>query len=498
MNTDTLRKRIGIIAIQHESNTFAPNETKLRHFEERWVLRGEIIRESFTGSFHEIAGFLEGLEAEHIEAVPIFAAKAGPDGPVAEGVVEGLLRTALEELDQAGPLDGLLVAPHGAGVSVSQPDMDGYWLSAVRERVGPDIPMICTLDPHTNLSQAMVDACDATIAYRTNPHIDQKERGLEAASLMARTVRGEISPVQYAVMPPIAINIERQLTQAEPCASLYASAAELMGRPSILSTSIILGFPYADIPEMGSALIVVADKDRDAAREGAQSLARELWERRDEFRGQMISVEEAIKLAATSAKPVCLLDMGDNTGGGAPGDGTFIAHALVKRGDLPALLALRDPECVQAATDAGIGARLKFIAGGKIDTRHGEPLEFEGTVRSLHDGHFHDPRARHGGQVDYFVGATAVVDAPNGLTFLFTTRKPCSVSLNQVCCCDLDPSDFDVIVVKGAHAPVAAYEEACPTIIRVNTPGITCADMERLTYNKRRSPLFPFETDAQP
>src|SRR5260370_30180728 len=113
-------------------------------------------------------------------------------------------------LAHAGPLDGLLVAPHGATVSEGIADVDGCWLEMLRGRVGPNVPIIGTLDLHANLSPRMVAACNALIAYRTNPHLDQKQRGIDAARLIARTIRGEVRPTMAAAFPPLAINIERQ------------------------------------------------------------------------------------------------------------------------------------------------------------------------------------------------------------------------------------------------------------------------------------------------
>ncbi len=169
--------RVGIIALLQESNTFIAEQTTLKHFEDEMLLCGEAIRERLAGTFHETGGFFAGLEEAGIEAVPIFAARALPYGTVTAETVDSLVSTMLTELDSAGHLDGLLVAPHGATVSQSQPDVDGYWLSLVRERVGREMPVISTLDPHANLSPRMIDACDAMVAYRSNPHIYQLERG---------------------------------------------------------------------------------------------------------------------------------------------------------------------------------------------------------------------------------------------------------------------------------------------------------------------------------
>lgn len=485
--------RVGIIGLAHESNTFISQPTTLAHFEQDVLLSGEAVRSKYAQAHHEIGGFFKGLAAQGLEAVPIFAARAMPFGVITAQAFSRLLEMLWTELDQAGPLSGLLVAPHGAAVSELDRDADGYWLSLLRERVGPDLPVVGTLDPHGNLSPRMVEACTALVAYRTNPHLDQRARGLEAATLIARTLRGEIRPTMAAAFPPLAINIERQRTAESHCRKIYDLADQQLGRPGILSNSVMLGFPYADVAEMGSALIVVADNDPALARQTVDELAGQLWSHRGEFVGRLTGIDEALDRAAELSGPICLLDMGDNVGGGSPGDSTYLAHALHQRRLGPALVCLWDPPAAAQAAAAGIGARLSLSVGGKTDNLHGPPLTAEFTVVSLSDGKFRETLVRHGGHTDMDQGPSAVVRTGHGLTILLTTRRVPPFSLKQLTSSGLVPSEYRVLVAKGVHAPVAAYEEVCPHLIRVNTPGVTTADMGRLEYHRRRRPLFPFE-----
>jgi len=486
-------KRVGIIGLSHESNTFNARLTALEHFQSVMLARGEEVRTKYSASHHEIGGFLEGLAKEGVEAVPIFHAFAMPAGAVTAATLDRLLAMIMEGLDAAGPLDGLLVAPHGAGVSELHRDMDGYWLSQVRAKVGPKMPIICTIDPHANLTQKMIDACDATIAYRSNPHLDQKQRGLEAAALMCRTLRGEIRPVQAAAFPPIAINIERQYTPGQPCLAMYQFADEILKRPGVLSDSIVLGFPYADVEEMGSAFIVVTDGDKALAQRSANDLGAWLVAHRQDFVAKLISIPDAVQRGITSPGPVLLLDMGDNAGGGSPGDGTLLAHEIDRVTTVKSFVCLYDPKAQDAARAAGVGARLTLKMGAKHDHLHGEPFETAVTVRGLFDGKYHEPQPRHGGITHFDIGLIAVVETDRGMTLQLTSKPSFPTSLVQLTAFGLDPSSFQIIVAKGVHAPVGAYVHVCKTMIRVNTPGITSADMSRFEYRHRRHPLFPFE-----
>lgn len=477
--------RVGIISFYHESNTFAEGRTTLDDFFNRRYLVGAAAWKGIDWGNHEIGGFLEGLDRHGIEPVPMFAAATTPGPVIAADAFEAMRADLMAALRSAGQVDGMLLAPHGAAVSESHPDADGEWVSAVRAFLGDTIPIIATHDPHANVSARIVASIDAIIAYRTNPHLDQRDRGHEAADLMARTLRGEVRPVQAAVHLPLVINIERQHTAESPCRDLQRAVRSIAGRTGVLAASLVFGFPYADVEEMGTSVIVVTDGDRSMAQRFADELAAGVLERREDLRGVLISPADAIAMASGSAKPVCLLDMGDNVGGGAPGDGTALLR-LLDRMRIKSFVCLHDPAAVRTAFAAGHGQRVCLEIGGRSGPAYGPPLAAAGVVRWLGDGRFHDPRPRHGGAVQYDNGNTAVIELDSGVTVMLTMRRAFPASLNQLTSCGLDPKSFDVIVAKGVHAPVAAYEEVCPTLIRVNTPGITSADMSAFQYRRCR------------
>ncbi len=485
--------RVGIVAVQHESNTFLNTPTTWEDFEHGAMLHGPAIRGDYANSHHEVGGFFQGLDEAGIESVPIFLAWAMPGGPVTAPTLDKLLAAMLVELKQAGQLDGVLVAPHGAAVATNRSDMDGYWLRELRSRVGPKLPMVGTLDLHANVSQAMVRATDVLLAYRTNPHLDQRERGVEAARLMARMLRGDVHPTQAVACPPLVINIERQATGSSPCRECYEALDDMLDDRRVLSNSLLLGFPYADVREMGASVIVVTNDEPQLAERLAGEFADYLVQRRNSFVGQLIDIDEALEQASTSPGPVCLLDMGDNVGGGSPGDGTLLLHAICRRGIRQAFACLYDPASAAQAAAAGVGAQIEMQLGGKTDQLHGEALRATARVRSLHSGRFSEDKARHGGRRHYDMGPTAVVDLDLGPTVMLVSRRVAPFSLEQLTSCGIDPADFQAIIAKGVHAPVAAYAPVCPTLLRVNTPGATTADIAQLSYVNRRRPLFPFE-----
>lgn len=502
------KARVGIVALLQESNTFLQARTTLDHFAADLLATGESVRTRLADAHHEVGGFFSGLEAAGLDAVPIFAARALPYGTMTAACLDALLTRLDEAIDAAGPLDGLLVAPHGATVSESVADVDGHWLGRLRGRLG-GIPIIGTIDPHANLSPAMIAATDALVAYRTNPHVDQRDRGVEAARLIARTLAGEIRPTQAAAFPPLAINIECQDPAAFPCLPHYEAAARMRSagealvataavpRGTILSTSVVLGFPYADVPEMGSAVIAVSHDDHDAARAAADALAAGLWEARDTFRPLLLSIEAALDRATTLPGPICLLDMGDNVGGGSPADGMALPRALLEADRGASLACVCDPAAVAAALAMGVGGRVRLAVGGHAaewaDDRRSQPLVGDWRVVALTPGRFTEPQPRHGGATVFDQGPTAVLAHDRGLTIMATSRRMAPFSLEQLRHAGLEPGAFRFLVAKGVHAPVAAYREVCRDFLRVDTPGVTTADVGRLLYRHRRRPLHPFE-----
>ena len=485
--------RVGIVGLLHESNTFISQSTTWRHFAEDLLAEGETLRQKMSGAHHELGGFFAGLEEQQIEAVPIFAARATPYGVIEAAAWDRLFERIEACWEQVGAIDGLLAAPHGATVTENHRDADGFLLNWLRERLGADKPLIATLDPHANLSPAMVEACDALIAYRSNPHLDQRARGIEAARLMAQTLRGTFRPCVAAAFPPMAISIDRQETDAEPCRGLYELADAQLQREGVLSNSVLLGFPYADTAEMGSATLAVTNDQPQLAQALADELAAAMWERRESFAAQLQGVEEALDWAQRQTGAVCLLDMGDNVGGGSPADGTILAQAFHRRKMESSFVCLYDPQAVEIASKANVGDGLALSIGGKTDQRHGPPLEAEFQLLGIYEGRFREPQPRHGGFAECDQGRSAVLKTAHGLTVLATSRRVPPFSLQSLRCCDLDPAQFRYLAAKGVNAPIAAYREVCSHFVRVDTPGVTAADMTKAEYRYRRRPLFPFE-----
>lgn len=495
--------RIAVAGFLHESNTFLSVPTTYEHFVNASLTRGPALLARWSNAHHELGGFLDVLQSPPsenqapVEVVPLLATFAIPSGTITASAYERIAAELLADLANAGPLDGLLLALHGATVSEAYPDADGELIRRVRLATGPHLPIVTTLDLHANVSPQMIALANATVAYRTNPHLDQRARGQEAAQLLLRTLRGEIRPVQALETPPLLINISRQQTAVLPARALYDDLAHVLTWPGVLSASVTLGFYYADVPEMGAAFFVVTDHDPALARRAARYLATRAWQRRDEFSGALPTPAEAVALAAQAPRrPVALMDIGDNVGAGSPADSTLLFAEVLRQNVSNALVILYDPESAAACLAAGPGQAVCLHVGGKTDSLHGAPLAVEGIVRALTDGHFVEREQRHGGWGACHQGLTAVLETAEGHSIILTSRRMAPMSLQQVLSTGVQPGAKDILIVKGVVAPRAAYEPVCPTILLVDTPGVTSDNPRHFTYHRRRRPLYPLEPAA--
>src|SRR5262245_7505548 len=238
--------RIGVAGFMHESNTFNPLRTDRAAFAAQALTFGPALLDEWRDAHHEVGGFIEAAAAEGFDPVPLVMALAVPSGPVADAVLDEITAHLIGRLREERP-DGLLLALHGAMVAESYPDADGEVLTRLRAALGPDFPVAVTLDLHGNVSGRLADHCDLAVAYRTNPHVDQRECGRRAAALLVRRVRGEVRPRQALAKPPVIVNIMAHDTSTEPLRSFMDAARTLERQPGVLAASLLPGFPYADV-----------------------------------------------------------------------------------------------------------------------------------------------------------------------------------------------------------------------------------------------------------
>jgi len=484
--------RIAVAGFMHESNTLSPMRADKQAFLAQGWDEGQALVERWARAHHEVGGFLEGLADDDVQIAPLLMAWATPCGPVEEAVFEEVMQKLLTGLEREQP-DGLLLALHGAMVATHEEDGDGLVVERLRKALGPDFPIVVTLDLHGNISPRLVENATAAIAYRSCPHIDQRERGIQAAGMIRRIVRGDVRPTMALAKPPMIVNIMVHDTSREPLLSIMNEARRLEDDPDILAVSVLPGFAYADVPQMGPTVIVVTDGDKARATQEADRLGQIIWDRREEMNRTLPDATEAVRQALVAKAPAVLVDTGDNVGGGSAGDGTTILRELLNQGATDSVVCLYAPDEVALCAVVGVGQMVDLVVGGKVDSLHGEPISVTGKVRLLHDGDYEEPLARHGGRRFHSMGMTALVELNDRIFLVLTTQRHPPFSLGQLTCLGIQPERMRVLVVKAAIAYRAAYLPIAGSIIEVDTPGMTTVNPHRMAYRRIRRPLYPLE-----
>ena len=521
--------RFAILGISHETNTFSEVPATYEKFEEALMLRGQEIVKQYVDAEYTMTGYLQAAEEFGFEAVPLMYANTGPIGTITKDAYDRITAEMFGMLRDQGPWDAVLICNHGAAVSEEFPDMDAEFTRAVREIVGPEVPVGMTLDMHSNISKETIANTDVCVVWRTCPHLDCRQRGHKTAELIYRTVKGEINPVQYIEMVPMLVNIVKQFTGQDPMKSLVDDCVEANERKGILDTSIAEGYPYSDVEEMGMSWIAISDGDAESAKEAAKWMSARAWEKRADLNRPVPSIEEALKMADeryvgpkpagvenflpddgsalaenvpsehSHLGPIVLMDVGDNIGGGSSADSTHIMKVAREMGIEGYLQTLYDPEAVKAMVAAGVGAEISLEVGGKTDNMHGEPVLITGTVVNIDDGPYEETRPTHGWFKFYDDGQRVRFNTVDGMTILLTTNRSGNTAREQMYSMGINPEDYRIVVAKGVSSPRPAYQPIAAEIIIVNSPGVTSADLDTFTFNRRRIPLYPFEDpDYQP
>ena len=420
---------IAIGGIMHESNTFSQTPTDFAAFTQTFARN---LVNVWGESHHEMGGFIQGATAYNYTAYPTLMASATPAGPVTDDAFDRLTEMLIQHLKAAPKHEGLLLALHGALVVESYPDGDGEVLRRLRDTLGRDFPIVVTLDQHANVSEQMVAESTALVIYKTTPHIDQRQRGLQAAELMMRILADEVTPTQALAKPPMLLNILYHNTNVPPMAPILTAAKHLETRSDVLVANVAAGYPYADVYEVGPSFAVVTDDNPQLAQTEADRLSDMLWNIHEQLTIDLPDAAQAVEQAIQSQqRPVILVEMGDNIGGGSPGDSTFVLAELQRQNASGFVVVLYDPEAVQTCIQAGVGTDVSLQVGGKADDMHGDPVAIQGKVRLIHDGRFEETEPRHGGQRYHNQGLATVVAVEDSLVVL-TSRRQTPFSLQQL------------------------------------------------------------------
>jgi len=487
--------RIAIGQLWQETNTFNPLPTTRADFEPLGIYSGDELIAKMA-DVNEPGGFIQHVQKwpERPQLVGLARFAAWPSGPATREAIAGMLHDMTDALCHALPVDAVYLALHGALVADGMPDVEGELLRQVRELVGPAIPVVASLDLHTNITRQMVERADALVLYHTAPHIDVFETGQRAAKVMRRLLVDRVRPVTAFQKIPMVVPAERANTQ-DPASVSFGIRQFLQHvetDPEVLSIGLATVQPWLDIPEMGSAVVATATSQANAE-QLCRELADQVWRRRREYLPELTELADAVRLAHENpAGLVVLGDAGDSTNSGSTGEATAILSELVKHDwPRPAFATMVAPYAVEEARQRGVGAKYAAQLGGVRDQRFSKPITLDVEVANLFDARF-TLTGHIGKNMPIDMGPAAVLRHGN-VHLLVTTRSGPHFAPDFFRAAGLDPFTASVLVAKSPCGFRAAYQERAKKIYMVRSPGCAPSDFWNYRYERIPRPLWPWD-----
>ncbi len=495
--------RIALGAFMLESNGHAPVATRAE-FEATCWLEGEDLAADLARPAPRapggLTGFIRAMDGGRPwEPAFTFAAAGGASGKMEQPAFEEVCARLTARLRAAMPVDGVFLALHGAATATGDNDPDGTLLRQVRETVGPDVPVLATLDLHCNMSWEMVRHADMLCGFRTNPHVDQAERGAECAAVMRFMLGGGRPRMAYVKLPFIP-PATSQNTAAGPYADAIAFGQRYLDH-EVLNVSIVSGFSRGDTPKNGLAVMVTTRTDAARAQRVAQEIAAWIWSTRERWATNLTSIEEATRLALEAGRDVSrpsllFADVADNPGGGGRGNTTWLLDAFLRAGVEGAVFGIHnDPLLAAEAHALGVGARFRARFNRDETNEFSHPLDAEAVAEALSDGEIVGRRGLYRGR--------AVSLGPSALLRIGGVRVAVVSQRRQLCeprmveCLGVDLRQVRSLVVKSRGHFRAGFDDIWPPerIIEVDAPGLTTVVMSRVPWREVSRPIYPLDPD---
>jgi len=481
--------RIAIGGFLHESHSFAPRPTTYRDFVNPggWVplTSGDAMLPALRGTSVPAAGAIAVAEQANVDIVPLAWCFANPAGPVHDEAFERISALIIGRLSNAldaGKLDGVYLDLHGAMVADSYGDAEGELLRRVRAVIG-NTPLTISVDPHCNLTRAMVERADAVAPFRTYPHIDMPAAGARAMELLlARIKRGKPWARAFRQLD-YWIPITSQCTMMAPMKPVMDLRDQIGSRQGVAELAFCFGFPYADFADCGVAVAAYAETEAEAL-SATDHLMVDLIEREPTFALDVVpaaaAVSEAIRLSNSAKRPVVIADTQDNPGGGGHGDTTGLLREAIDQGAQGAVFAImNDAESAAACHKAGEGATISLALGGRSN---GMPIDVTAKVLKLTDGNFicTGPMAK-GNPGSH--GPTALIEVGPGIRVIVVSKKAQAYDQALFRHVGIEPADCKILVLKSSVHFRADFQPIAEKVIVAASPGPVVAD----------SSVFPFQ-----
>ncbi len=487
--------QIAIGQLWQETNTFNHNPTTRGDFENWGTATGDQIVAEY-GETGELGGFVSGCRDwdAGVEFLGLVRLACWPWGRVDQQTHHWIRDLFAQQLAEAGRVDGVLLALHGAMAAEDEHDLTGALLAQVRAAVGPDIPIVGTLDLHANITRQMIDNADLLVGYHACPHLDSFETG-------QRAVRGLRSMIERGVRPqttwrklPIITAAESHNTFTGPPAALYRQLETLEQQPGVLSAGLYMAMPWFDCPQLGWT-VIVSSVEPQSHQQTVDELAAQCWTLRQPMSDikRYPAAEVVSRALAHPGHPIVIGDGADATNSGATGDSTHLLRELLTQQPIPggALTFLIDPDAVAIAEQAGVGGDFHASVGGAFSPEYSDPLPFRGTVENLLDiefvldGHI-------GKKLPIHMGRGAVVRSGDVTVLLTETSGPGSSPLLYEAA-GLNPRECGIVIAKSPAGFRADYDPFVAGTYLADCPGCATPEWSRLSFRHINRPLWPLD-----
>ncbi len=488
--------RVVIAMMKHETNTFSPVPTPITRFGNGGPDWDGQALAAYENTATPMGAFIDLARAEGAEIVTPVAAEAWPSGPVEDAAFARLSDAVAEEV--AKGCDLILLDLHGAMVTESLEDGEGELVARLRG-LAPKTPIAVALDLHGNLSDKIVNNADVVTGFKTYPHTDMYETGLQAGRIAFRAQNDGCRPAMAWGSRPMLPHIMRQGTADSPMRELIAAARQAEA-DGALAVSVFGGFPHADIHDAGISVVAVTDGDAAAARSICDAILDRAWEDRHGFVYRSEPAAQAVARAARLGEgPVLMLDHCDNCGSGGTQDVMVVLGEILRQGlEDVAAFAIHDPQAVEAMMEAGIGAEVTLDLGGKLDMpaigRVGEPLRLSGRVKLLSDGRYTIRGPMYTG-VTVGMGRTAVLDTGKvEIVVIERHHEPWDLGCLQSL--GIEPAAKRFIMLKSRVHWRAGFWPVVRHVVECAGIGVTTSDYDQLNFRHVRRPIFPLDPDT--
>ena len=484
--------RVAVGSILTECNQFGGKLIERAEFARSQLARGEAVMSIGGGA---VGGMLHTLKEQNADIVPLVVASAYPGGPIDHECYAQLKADLLEDLTSALPVDGVLLALHGAAVSTEVDDVEGDLLAAVRAIVGPDIPVVGTLDLHANVTTQMMRHADGLVAWETYPHVDPFTTGVRGARLLLGTLDGTHTPAMVMAKVPILTSAINASTVGDgPFADVMRLAKSFEELPGVLSTSAFHAHATIDVAELGGGGLVITDNDQELAADLADRIANLMWEKRFALEPDTLTPEEAVDAGIKiPGGPIILIECADCVGGGAAGDSVVTVPVLTELSEGFAIVPVVDPEAAALCHEAGEGSTVTLTLGHKIDPQWGSPQTLTGVVKSLSDGKFQYTGGIWAGEWAT-MGPTAVLECGSA-QILITTYGTYEWRDEQFRALEMDIEGAKFIVAKNPMNYSQTYSEIAKGEFVLDSLGATPPTLRHFTYHNAPRPYFPLATE---